>query len=197
METRSIFDKARIVVSKNMSDVYITMLFEALYKKNRITYTHSVNVGYMTAQICICNNLEKKIAQQVVRGALLHDIGKLFVPTEILEKEGVLTDDEYELVRKHTSDGVKILTNVTPDLATDIVLDIVDNHHEKPDGTGYYGKTNLSFYSQLIHAIDVYDAITSDRTYKNSYSSNYGLYILKEEGVNSCILDYITSCKVR
>ncbi len=197
METRSIFDKARIIVAKNMTDPYITMLLEALYRKNRLTYTHSINVGYLTAQICIFSCIEKKIAIQVVRGALLHDIGKLFVPLDILEKKERLTDSEFEIVKMHTVNGVMLLSNLTPNIATEIILDIVENHHEKKDGKGYFGKTDISFYAQLIHAVDIYDAITADRPYNGPMSSEHGLQLLKDEGVDNQILNYISKCKVR
>lgn len=197
METRSIFDKARIVAAKNMTNSQVAFFLEALYRKNRLTYTHSINVGYMTAQICVIKRIDRKTSEQVVRGALLHDIGKIFTPVDILTKEDKLTEEEYEIVREHTINGVRLITNLTPNLATEIILDIVENHHERLDGSGYAGKTELSFFSQLIHAVDIYDAITSDRTYKSSLSAKYGLKILEEEGVDPSIIECLSNCIVR
>ncbi len=197
METRTISDKARIIVAKDMTNPDIIMLLNALYTKNRLTFTHSINVGYMAAQICLDREICKADAQQVVKGALLHDIGKIFVPTYILEKRETLTPEEYEIIKQHPSNGVMLLKNLIPSLATDIILDIVENHHERCDGSGYYKKTDLSFYSQLIHAIDAYDALTSDRPYHPPYPADYSLGILIGEGVDKQIASSIFNCCVK
>ncbi len=197
METRNIADKARIVVAKDMTDANTILLLDALLRKNRLTYTHSINVGYMAAQICIANKIEKKNASQIVRGALLHDIGKLFVPTEILAKKGTLTEEEFSIIKEHTVKGADLLRVLFPSLATDIILDIVENHHEKPDGTGYAQKTDVSFYAQLIHAIDIYDALTSDRSYRSAYPAKYGFEVLKEESIDDGIINSIKECCVK
>ena len=197
METRNVADKARIIVAKDMTDANVVLLLSALYRKNRLTYTHSINVGYLTAQICIKNKFEKRIAEQIVTGALLHDVGKLFTPNSILTKKGSLTEDEYGIVKLHTSQGAMLLENLVPQIATDIVLDIVENHHEKPDGSGYHKKTDVSLEAQLIHAVDVYDALTSDRTYRQGCPAAYSIETLFKEGIDEVIIKAIAGCCVK
>lgn len=197
METRNIADKARIIVAKDMTNPNVVLLLNALYKKNHSTYTHSINVAYLTAQICIKKKLDKKLSEQIVTGALLHDIGKLFTPIDILIKRGPLTDAEFEVIKQHTDHGVLLLSNLVPSLSSDVILDIVENHHERPDGTGYKGKTDISYPAQLVHAVDIYDALTADRSYRDGCPAEYSIEVLCKEGIDETIVASITGCCIK
>lgn len=197
MKERSAADKARINVAKNMTDVDVAFLLKALYKKNHLTYTHSVNVAYLSGQICLQMAMDKKYAIETIKGALLHDIGKLYTPTDILVKKDTLTMEEYAIIKQHTLNGIMIVKNITPALASDIVIDIIENHHERQDGSGYYGKKDNSFFSQLVHAVDIYDSVTADRPYRKACSEAQGIDILKSEGIDKGIINAICGCDAR
>ena len=109
---------------------------------------------------------------EVIRlASTMHDIGKLLVPTDILEKPGRLTDEEFATIKQHTTDGGRLLENVDGDvmhLSRTIALD----HHERWDGNGYAQKkagADISFEGRIVAVADVYDALTSRRSYKEAW----------------------------
>ena len=102
---------------------------------------------------------------------LLHDVGKMQTPKAILEKRGSLTDEEFTIMRQHTTNGYTLLSQSEslPALPIDVAL----NHHEKPDGTGYprgLVEGEVSEYARIIAVVDAYDAMTSDRCYSRGIS---------------------------
>ena len=97
---------------------------------------------------------------------MLHDTGKALIPDHILNKPGRLSDEEFDVVRKHPKDGYDILLR-TPGIGA-IPLDITLHHHERRDGSGYPDRQDeaaISEFAQMAAIVDVYDAITADRCY--------------------------------
>ena len=134
------------------------------------TYMHSVAVCAL--MIALAKQLKLKEDQQRLAGmaGLLHDLGKAAVPLEVLNKPGKLTDQEFDLVRGHPVHGYHMLKDGGN--VPDAVLDACLHHHEKVDGTGYPDKLSgdgISVIARMTAICDVYDAITSDRPYKNSW----------------------------
>lgn len=140
------------------------------YLKNRDEYTalHSMNVCVLSLLFGHFLGLEKYVLQELGLGALLHDIGKLRVPLDILNKPDRLTKPEFEIMKQHPDLGVKIIQ-----LASDLpgsVFDVVYSHHERVNGKGYPRalKVNeITRFSKIVSIVDVYDAMTSDRVYRN------------------------------
>ena len=103
------------------------------------------------------------------------------VPDAVMLKAGELTTDERDLIRQHVLIGEEICQ---PLLNRSGVLPIVRHHHERWDGTGYpdgLSKTNIPYLAQVFQAIDIYDALTSDRPHKRAYSAEEALQIMQEE----------------
>lgn len=133
------------------------------------TYYHSVNVAVLSIVMGVALHFERRELHNLCLGALLHDIGKVFVSKDILNKAGELTIEEYEEVKKHPKTGYDYMEK-TFKLPHAVMTAILD-HHEKYDGTGYpEGRTskNISLFGKIIALTDVYDALTSDRPYKNA-----------------------------
>jgi HD-GYP domain-containing protein (c-di-GMP phosphodiesterase class II) len=138
------------------------------YIKNKDDYTflHSVSVCTLLVAFCRSRKMDDETIYQAGIGGLLHDTGKALVPDHILNKPGRLTDEEFEVVRRHPRDGYEILTR-SPEIGA-IPLDITLHHHERRDGTGYpdrQGAEQISELAQMAAIVDVYDAITADRCY--------------------------------
>ena len=134
------------------------------------TYTHSVNVAVLSLIVGIGLGYDMDKLMSLGIGAILHDIGKIDVPLEVLNKPGKLTDSEFSIIQEHPLSGVKrakLMEDIGP---TSIA--VIRQHHEKVDGRGYPDglKGNIIHEFARIAAIaDVYDALTSDRPYRKHW----------------------------
>lgn len=142
-----------------------------LKERHEYTLTHSINVCILALIFGRHLKLHKTELELLGLGALLHDIGKLRIPTEILDKPGKLTEEEYEVMKTHPVEGYRILKSDSqmPIEALEIVL----HHHERNNGKGYPSQFNRQQIKKLIKLaaiVDVYDAITSDRCYHDGMS---------------------------
>ena len=198
MEERTIADKARIVLTKDLCHPDVAKLLFKMSEYDDCTFIHLVNVGYIAAEIMINEHIDKCIAKDVVTGALLHDIGKIKIPTSILDKKGELTVDEFNLIKNHPILGIEVIEKDAPEILTDIVRDIVLYHHERPNGNGYPMKIEkVPYYAGLIQAIDIYDAITSERAYSKAYTSSYAIKYLGNSGCSPKFIKKIKECSIK
>jgi len=112
--------------------------------------------------------------------ALFHDIGKLDIPSEILNKEEPLTLDEWELMRNHPKQSVRMLREIR---SFDYIADWILYHHERIDGEGYYFKKGeaIPFLSRMLAIADAYSSMTMGRTYRKKMSHEEALEIIKQE----------------
>jgi HD-GYP domain-containing protein (c-di-GMP phosphodiesterase class II) len=148
------------------------------------TYYHSVNVGILALVLGIGMNMNKMDLYDLVMGSLLHDVGKMFIPKEILNKQGKLTPEEFNIMQQHSARGFNYLKDHT-DLSGKVRI-IALQHQERVDGTGYpYNLKNEQIYplSRIASIADVYDALTSDRPYRNGLHPNEAVeYIMGSGG---------------
>lgn len=135
-------------------------------QKDAYTFQHSVSSCALLISFCRALGLEADVTRLAGIGGLLHDVGKMKVPDEILNKPGRLTDDELGVMKSHVVHSREILEQ-TPGVAR-LSLEIAAQHHERFDGSGYplgLKGDEISLYGQMSAIVDVYDAITSDRCY--------------------------------
>jgi len=138
-------------------------------EKDSYLLEHSVNVGVLMSILGKAMNLERPQLFEYVLGALLHDIGKIIIPDAVLHKPGRLTEEEFELMKKHATFSRDILVKSGDDLPA-ASINVAYQHHERLDGTGYPNglkKDQISLEGKMAAIVDVYDAITADRCYHN------------------------------
>ncbi|HEX6733751.1 MAG TPA: HD-GYP domain-containing protein [Azonexus sp.] len=131
------------------------------------TYMHSVAVCALMIALARQLGIDEAEIRDIGMAGLLHDVGKMAVPMDVLNKPGKLTDAEFALMRTHPEEGYKVL--IGSDAVSEIAVDVCLHHHEKMDGSGYphgLNGENISLYAKMGAVCDVYDAITSNRPYK-------------------------------
>jgi len=134
------------------------------------TYMHSVAVCALMIALARQLGLPEAAVREAGLAGLLHDIGKMAVPPELLDKPGKLTDAEFATVRRHPEEGGSIL--IASKQVSALVLDVCLHHHEKVDGSGYphhLQGDQISLLAKMGAVCDVYDAITSNRPYKQGW----------------------------
>jgi len=154
--------------------------------KDEYLVEHSLNVSILMTVFAKHLGFERDVIEQLAIGAFLHDIGKVLVPEEILHKPGKLTAKEYEVMKSHVTFGLEVL-NDSPDLS-ELVIEVVQQHHERLDGTGYPKQLNeqqISQYGRMIAIVDSYDAMTAERVYKAGMQPIQAFKILMKEAPNS------------
>ena len=145
------------------------------------TRVHSENVANITCRLCEYMHMNKEFTTYCTICAYLHDIGKLFIPSEILQKNGPLTDEEYEVIKTHTTLGYKMCMD-DPKLRPYSAGTIY--HHEALNGTGYpkgLTKKDIPIEGQIIRVADEFDAIVSKRQYKTHIGITDTLKLLIED----------------
>jgi putative nucleotidyltransferase with HDIG domain len=148
----------------------IRALAAALDARDPYTAGHSERVSVLSVAIGRVLGLDEANLEVLRLGALLHDIGKIGIPDEVLRKPGPLTDDEFEKIMEHPVVGARILRTV-PFLLPHV--EIVELHHERPDGLGYprgLQGDDIPLLARIVHVADAYDAITSARAYRQGRS---------------------------
>jgi diguanylate cyclase (GGDEF)-like protein len=148
----------------------ISALASALLERDRYTGEHSESVVEMAAEVAVGLGLDDAEVGRVRAAALLHDIGKVAIPDEILNKPGGLDDEQWKLMRQHPAIGERILRAVT---GMGGVARIVRHEHESFDGSGYpdgLAGEEIPIGSRIILACDAYHAMTSDRPYRHAIS---------------------------
>lgn len=168
---------------KPLQDISETILLDIIEQQRNLvqltdirlhdtyTFAHSVNVAILSALLGVLQKLPKEDLLKLTLGGLLHDLGKITVPHEILTKPGHLSDDEWRLMQGHPDAGRQRLKKMFPN---DILLSTIAlQHHEHIDGSGYPNHLQgeqIHRYARIVAIADVYDALTSVRPYKRAYT---------------------------
>ena len=171
-------------VAEEMVDTMFThgdamLCLARIRAKDAYLMEHSMNVAILLANFGRYLGLERSVLKELTLGGLLHDVGKIMTPDEVLNKPGKLTDEEFGVMRQHVVHSYDILSNTAG--ITPTMLEVAANHHERLDGTGYPQRLKgdqLSLYTRMSGIVDVYDAVTADRVYKQGMQPTQAFRIL-------------------
>lgn len=156
---------------------YSKMLAYSIDFRSEATVKHTILVEAISYQIAKLYGLDEKTLTRIKVAATLHDIGKIAIPVEILEKPGKLTDDEFEVIKSHAIIGYNILS----DLKIDDIRDIATLHHEKIDGSGYpfgFKEKEITAEMKIVGIADIISALLGVRSYKEEFNKDKIIKIL-------------------
>jgi HD-GYP domain-containing protein (c-di-GMP phosphodiesterase class II) len=159
----------------------IIKTFASISFKDYTTVIHSINVMALTLGFCFHSNFPIQKTRKLGLSALLHDVGKTEIPSEILKAPRRLSDEEFNLMKTHPSIGHDII-RIKNKIGGEVALGALE-HHEKLDGSGYpRGTRNISYVGQLLGIIDCYEALTNeDRPYRRARQPLETLKFIKDD----------------
>lgn len=155
------------------------MWFTQIKNKDDYTAEHSMRVGVVSIALGQELGLMERELEELGMAGMLHDVGKINIPIEILNKEGSLDKEEYELIKTHAELGRQLLMSKSD--APPITVDVAYNHHEQMNGKGYprgIKADKIPYFAKIVGVVDAFDAITSDRVYSDARSTLEALRIL-------------------
>jgi putative nucleotidyltransferase with HDIG domain len=177
---RKIIDSLANIVNQDRTSL---MALTALKKYDNYTFTHMVNVAALAMAQARALNLEGPLLREFGFAALMHDIGKVNTPLEVLNKPGKLTDGEFQIMKQHVVDGAHILRR-TPEMPA-LAPIVAFEHHLKQDLSGYpenIGHRKLNLCTMIVSIADVFDALRSNRPYREGLATSRIRAIMSEQG---------------
>jgi putative two-component system response regulator len=163
------------------AETILFALAQAVENRDMGTGLHCERLATYSVALGLALGLPRHDLVALYRGGFLHDIGKVSIPDSILLGTGKLTEDQWKVMKMHTIRGVEICK---PMKTLSPVLPIIRSHHERWDGTGYPDRLKgeeIPLLARILQVVDIYDALTTARSYKPAYSKEEALEILKEE----------------
>jgi len=158
-----------------------SILVDAATPKDGYTAQHALEVARLSWLVGMDLGFDEEGLEWLMHGALLHDLGKIGVADEILEKPGALTEEEWEAIRRHPEIGAQMIEPLEPLLGA---VPVVRHHHERPDGTGYpegLEGEEIPLAARIVAAADAYDVMLRGRRYRPRVSSAEALRELRRQ----------------
>lgn len=152
---------------------------DSIESKDHYTQGHCQRVAFFACVLADSTGMDSRSLFWFRLGALLHDIGKIIVPTEVLNKAGNLSDEEWAIMKRHPEAGLELVADI--DFPGDVRA-IIRNHHERWDGQGYpdgLAGEEIPFAARILCVADVYDALTTARSYRDSLSHNRAAQVMR------------------
>jgi putative two-component system response regulator len=181
VRVRTMLRNKALIDSLEEAETILFALAQAVEHRDKYTGQHCERLAAYGMGLARALGLSKADQLTLFRGGYLHDIGKISIPDSILFKRGLLTDQEWEVMRQHTVRGEEICS---PMKSLAPVLPIIRSHHERWDGTGYpdgLRGEEIPLLARILQVADIYDALTTSRPYKPAFSHDQAIAIMQEE----------------
>jgi putative two-component system response regulator len=178
---RAMLRNKALIDSLEEAETILFALAQSVEQRDANTGEHCKRLAHYSMMLGRALGLPESDIRSLHRGGYLHDIGKIAVPDAILFKPGSLTDDEWAIMRTHTTIGEGICRAMK---SLSGVLPIIRNHHEKWDGTGYPDNLkgeDIPLLARILQVADIYDALTSQRPYKRAFSHDEAIQVMLDE----------------
>lgn len=178
---RAMLRGKRLLDSLEEAETILFAMAETVEQRDKETGQHCQRLAALSVALGTALGLQEDDLLALYRGGYLHDIGKIAIPDSILFKRGVLNEEEWLVMRAHTLKGEAICRRMRS-LAP--VLPIIRNHHEKWDGSGYpdgLAGEHIPLLAQILQLADIYDALTSRRSYKSAYAADEAVAVMQKE----------------
>jgi len=180
------------IVNNIINKRHVMLNLENIKKSDNYTFEHSINTATIALVLGIGYGLNKEQLYDLTLGTMLHDIGKVFIPRKILNKKGKLNEEEFEVIKGHTVKGFNLLKSSTN--LKEAAISISLNHHERVDGNGYpkaLKGDEIDILSRLAAIADVYDALVSDRPYREGLSPSEAVEFILASGEKHFSIDIV------
>ena len=170
-----------MIESLDDPEMVLFSLAQSVEDRDPALRQHCERLSHICSALGLAMGLTPQDVLNLQRAAFLHDIGKVAIPDSILLKPDTLTPDEWAVMQSHAERGERICKNIR---SLDSVLPIIRHHHEKWDGTGYpdgLAGENIPLLARILQTADIYDALTTERPYKQAFTSQEALQIMLAE----------------
>lgn len=185
--SKNAIDNALIPSYEEMTNALVRTIGYMGDARDTDTQNHNQRLGEISYVVARGLGLDDRFSSDIKRAAIMHDIGKIAIPDEILRKPGKLTEEEFETIKTHTTFGASILVQLAENIPfryIKLAQDIAYYHHEKLDGSGYpngFKADNIPLEVRIVTVADIYDAVTMKRSYHPQQSHELGTKVIQEE----------------
>jgi HD-GYP domain-containing protein (c-di-GMP phosphodiesterase class II) len=159
--------------------------------RNEIQYEHSRLVSRIAGILAKKAKLTNSEAMLIESASILHDLGKKFVPKDILLKPAKLTEKEYRIMQSHVLAGTDHILRTIRSLLAAYIISL--QHHERPDGGGYAKVTNIHSYAKIVAVADVFDALLARRAYKEAWPLEKAVLFMQDNSKKQFEAEYVTA----
>lgn len=181
LNTNKLLKETREIIALSDDPVHTFRMLRRVRRYDDLTYIHSLNVAILCHEFANWMHMPEEEQDILTLAGLLHDVGKMGIPGKIIKKAGLLTDEEYELIKQHPQKGYDFLKKHPLD---ERIMNAVLMHHERCDGSGYpqgLKADEIDDFAKIVAIADYYDALTSARVYREPHCPFEVFRMLQQE----------------